>query len=147
MRHLIFVYGTLLRGEVNHHLLGRAEYLGEHRSEPRFTLFALGAYPGAAPGGHTAIAGELYRVGDAGFTRLDRLEDYPRLYQRLLIASPHGRAWIYVYRGRLRDRPVIPSGDWRDLTRGVGSIQAAGVRATRDAKNRRWRTRGAEAQE
>jgi|GEM_PF-5981154 len=31
MRHLIFVYGTLLRGEVNHRQLRGTEWVGEHR--------------------------------------------------------------------------------------------------------------------
>ena len=141
MRHLVFVYGTLLRGEVNHHLLSTAEYVGDHKTEPCFTLFVLGAYPGVAPGGDTAITGEVYRVDAAVMRQLDRLEDYPRLYDRRLIPSPFGRTWIYVYRGRIRDRPVIPSGDWRDLTRQSDSVQAAALRTLRDPKNPRWRVR------
>jgi gamma-glutamylaminecyclotransferase len=121
MRQRVFVYGTLRRGEVNHHLLAGAKYLGNHRTEPRFTMYDLGAYPGLGRGGSTMVAGEVYQVSEAVLCRLDRLEDYPRLYDRVLIASPYGRAWIYVYRGRIRDRPVIRSGDWRTLTGDQGS--------------------------
>ncbi len=141
MRHRVFVYGTLLRGEVNHHLLGGAEFLGPHRTDACFTLYDLGAYPGLSRGGGTAVAGEVYRVGEADMHQLDRLEDYPRLYDRVLIPSPYGRAWMYVYRGRVKDRTVIRSGDWRTLTRDPDSLMAAVVRATRDPKNPRWRTR------
>jgi hypothetical protein len=38
MHHRVFVYGTLLRGQVNHHLLAGAVRLGTHRTAPVFTL-------------------------------------------------------------------------------------------------------------
>jgi gamma-glutamylcyclotransferase (GGCT)/AIG2-like uncharacterized protein YtfP len=146
MGHLVFVYGTLLRGEVNHRLLSAAEYLGDHKTEPRFTLLELGAYPGVVLGGHTAISGEIYRVGEAAMRQLDRLEDYPRLYDRVLISSAFGRTWIYVYRGRIQGRRVIASGDWRDLTQPPDAIQATAVRTLRDPKNPRWRVKSSRSQ-
>ena len=142
MRYLVFVYGTLLRGEVNHYLLSGAEPLGPHRTEPCYTLFHLGAYPGVAPGGGTAIHGEVYGVDGAGLARLDQLEDYPRLYDRRLIPTPFGRAWIYLYRGRLADRPVIPGGDWRAFASDPDSRRSAAIHRTRDPKNRPGIRRG-----
>lgn len=135
MRHRLFVYGTLLRGEVNHCLLGDASCLGPHRTEPRFTLLLLGAYPGLISGGRTAVHGEVYALDDAGLLRLDRLEDYPRLYDRGQIPTPYGRAWVYLYRGRIRDRSVISSGDWRSHSRAGNPTRTAAVRGRRDPKN------------
>lgn len=135
MRHLVFVYGTLLRGEVNHGLLEGADFVGEHRTEPRFTLVRLGAYPGLISGGRTAVSGELYRVDHAGLKALDRLEDYPRLYDRRLLATRFGPAWAYLYRGSVRDRRPIPSGDWRSLSQAATPLRAAAVRGQRDSKN------------
>lgn len=131
--------GTLLAGEVNHHLLSGTELLDPHRTEPCFTMFGLGAYPGVARGGNTPITGELYRIDAKGLERLDRLEDYPRLYDRALIPSPQGPAWIYLYRGRIKDRPVIGSGDWRSLSADAASFRAAAVRTIRGLQNPRWR--------
>jgi gamma-glutamylcyclotransferase (GGCT)/AIG2-like uncharacterized protein YtfP len=139
LHHQVFVYGTLLRGDVNHPLLQGARFLGEHRTRPCFTMYALGAYPGVAGGGRTAVTGEVFRVDGAGLKRLDRLEDYPRLYDRQLIPTPYGRAWIYLYRGDLRDRPVIQGGDWRAFAADPDSFRSAGVRGTRDPKNPRQR--------
>jgi gamma-glutamylaminecyclotransferase len=136
MRHLVFVYGTLLRGEVNHRLLGEAEFLGPHRTASCFSLYLLGAYPGAVRGGGTAIQGEVYAVDGAGLRRLDRLEDYPELYDRRRLSSPYGCAWIYLYRGPVRDRPVIPAGDWRAFAADPDSVRSAGVRRVRDPKTR-----------
>jgi gamma-glutamylcyclotransferase (GGCT)/AIG2-like uncharacterized protein YtfP len=139
MEHRIFVYGTLLRGEVNHHLLRGARFLGEHRTEPRFTLFSLGAYPGLVGGGDTAVLGELYAVDAAGLRRLDQLEDYPRLYDRRLIPTDHGSAWVYLYRGMRRDRPRLAGGDWRSFSR--AGVRAGAARARRDPKNPSHRRR------
>jgi gamma-glutamylcyclotransferase (GGCT)/AIG2-like uncharacterized protein YtfP len=141
MAHLVFVYGTLLRGEVNHRLLAGARFLGEHRTDPCLTLYRLGAYPGAVRGGRTAVSGEIYRVDSATLRLLDRLEDSPRLYKRETLGTPRGAAWVYLYRGRVGGRPVIPSGDWRELTQTPDSPRSAAVRARRDPKNPRQRER------
>ncbi|EXJ15740.1 gamma-glutamylcyclotransferase family protein [Imhoffiella purpurea] len=139
MHHRVFVYGTLLRGDVNHHLLEGAEFLGPHRTAPCFGLYLLGAYPGIARGGTTAVRGEVFRVDGAGLRRLDHLEDYPRLYDRQRIPTPYGWAWIYLYRGSLENRPLIRGGDWRAFAADPDSIRAAGVRSTRDSKTRHRR--------
>lgn len=141
MHHRVFVYGTLLRGDVNHRLLNAAEFLGACHTRPCFTMYALGAYPGVARGGETAIAGEVYRVTDGQLRQLDRLEDYPRLFRRIAIPSPFGRAWIYLFRGSRRDRTRIPSGNWREPANGDNPIRSAAIRQTRDPKNPRWQQR------
>ncbi len=134
MHHRVFVYGTLLSGEVNHHLLAGAQCLGPHRTAPTFTLYRLGTYPGLVRGGVTAVAGEVYRIDGAVLLRLDALEEYPRLYGRLLIPSPYGGTWVYHYRGPIAGKTVIPTGDWRGLTRDPVSVQAGAIRNTRNAK-------------
>ena len=135
MRHRVFVYGTLLRGQVNHGLLADADFLGVHRTEPRFTLFLLGAYPGLVASGSTAVLGEVYRVNDAGLRALDRLEDYPRLYDRKQVQTAYGNAWVYVYRGAVGDRPVVVAGDWRALASTGVPLRAAAIRNRIDPKN------------
>jgi gamma-glutamylaminecyclotransferase len=137
MQHRVFVYGTLLAGEVNHRLLAGARLLGEWLTPPCYTLYDLGAYPGIARGGCTAVVGEVFAIDAGALARLDRLEEYPRLYRREPILTTYGRAWIYLYRGRLADRPTIAGGDWRAFASDPDSYRAAGVRGTRDPKNRR----------
>ncbi len=112
MSDLVFVYGTLRRGEANHHLLMGAEYCGVHLTRPRYRMLHLGTYPGVVAGGSTAIEGEVYRVDTKELVHIDRLEVYPRLYTRKLIPTSWGRAWIYLYRGSRDNRPIVPSGSW-----------------------------------
>ena len=115
----IFVYGTLRRGFRNHALLRNARYLGPHTTGPEFTMLDLGAYPGVVSGGTTPIVGELYALTPRILNRLDVLEDYPSLYTRILVATPRGHAWMYLYRQRPFHRPVVASGDWRRRANGV----------------------------
>ena len=120
MRNLVFVYGTLRSGEVNHHLLAGATYCGKHATLPRYRMLHLGAYPGVVEGGSTVIRGEIYRIDKRQFMWLDRLEAYPTLYKRKLIDTRWGKAWIYLYRGNRNGRMTIPSGDWSGKSRQSG---------------------------
>ena len=107
----VFVYGTLRRGQPNHGWLEGAPCLGECRTAPRYPLVDLGPYPMLGRGGRTAVLGEVYAINRRLLARLDVLEDYPRDYHRALIATPWGRAWVY-----LRQRPPagrrLSGGDW-----------------------------------
>jgi gamma-glutamylaminecyclotransferase len=114
-QHLVFTYGTLLKDEVNHHLLARARFVAEARTEPCFELFDLGSFPAMSTGGGTAVCGEVYAVDDATLARLDHLEGHPKLYQRTRIRL-HGGQEVQTYlmdRARMRGRVLIASGDWR----------------------------------
>ena len=109
----VFVYGTLLAGCNNHHWLQGARKLGDHLTEPRYTLYDLGHYPGVTAGGGTAVAGEVYQVSAAILARLDVLEDYPHEYTRERIDTAFGPAWIYLYRQLPPHARPLPGGDWR----------------------------------
>lgn len=108
---LLFVYGTLLRGEPNHRLLSGARFVGHHATEAAYTMYDLGGYPGVVDEGETAIRGEVYGVNGRTLTVIDRLEEVPVEYLRGGIDTPYGAAWIYLYRGRRRGR-VVRSGTW-----------------------------------
>lgn len=88
MVEFVFVYGTLKRGYVNHRVMEQANgvFLGDAKTSPSvFDLCDLGAFPAVVPGEHR-IAGELYAVPDDGMTPLDRLEGFPRFYDRKLVS-------------------------------------------------------------
>lgn len=112
MKTRVFVYGTLRQGEVNAYLLEGARFLGEHKTLPKYQMYDLGAYPGLVSGGSTAIIGEVYEVDRNQFARLDQLEAYPQLYDRQLIPTQWGMAWVYLYRASLAGRKYVVEGDW-----------------------------------
>jgi gamma-glutamylcyclotransferase (GGCT)/AIG2-like uncharacterized protein YtfP len=110
----VFVYGTLRKSQVNHYLLEGATYHGVFNTQPCYKMFHLGGYPGVVKGGSCSIEGEVYTVDAKIMSYLDRLEGYPYAYTRELITTPWGKAWIYLYRGRLEGRAAISTGVWCD---------------------------------
>ncbi len=100
----VFVYGTLKRGGTNHAYLAGQSFLGAARTQPGFTLYSLGDYPGMvrAPGDTAGVTGELWSVDDATLAELDRLEGLDEgLYERVdvLLApgAPVPSAQTYLY--------------------------------------------------
>ena len=101
---LIFVYGTLKRGDVRAWLLDGQLYRGKAKTLPNYRLFNTGDYPAlveAAPLGlpGRAIIGELWRVDDDCLARLDEEEGVDEgLYERRMIElTDTQHAWTYVY--------------------------------------------------
>ena len=75
MKHRLFVYGTLKRGQGRSALLAGQTFLGEARTEPHYRLYSNGAFPclvEAEDG--VSIQGELWKVDDACLVRLDAVE-------------------------------------------------------------------------
>lgn len=110
---LLFIYGSLLRGEVSAHRMAGATYVGSARTRPLYTLHRVDWYPALATGGVTAVAGELYRVPPAVLAALDAYEgdDYALVEVEL---DDGTRAESYVMASEVaHGLAVIPSGDWR----------------------------------
>lgn len=110
---LVFVYGTLLKGESNHRWLGGARCLGDWTTPPRFTLYDVGPYPVLCVHGMKAVRGEVYVIDRSHLKRLDELEGYPHHYRRDLITTRWGPAWFYFQHGAPARARLIPQGDWR----------------------------------
>jgi gamma-glutamylcyclotransferase (GGCT)/AIG2-like uncharacterized protein YtfP len=112
---LIFVYGTLRRGESNHAELGPARYLEDAWTSASYELVDLGHYPALLEGGDDAVRGELYEVPESWVARLDVFEDVPSLYERKQIEISGASALGYVMRREIAgDAPRIASGDWSE---------------------------------
>jgi gamma-glutamylcyclotransferase (GGCT)/AIG2-like uncharacterized protein YtfP len=117
--HRVFVYGSLLAGLRSHHVMAGARPLGEARTEPRFALLDLGAWPGAVAG-EGALVGEVYAVNSRQLAALDRFEEVPDAFTRERARLADGTdAWLYVLAlegagAALRRRGVAVSGGcWR----------------------------------
>jgi len=114
-QHRVFVYGTLMRREANHHYLRGAIYLGRAQTAPCYRLFSLGSYPVLCLHGRQRICGEVYRVSTAILRQLDRLEEYPHYYRPNKIPTDFGPAWLYFQAQPPAGAVAIASGNWRTV--------------------------------
>ena len=108
----VFVYGTLKRGQRNFHYLQAAEFVGSFSTEAVFSMYVFDDYPAVCEQGHHAIHGEIYLVSDTQFRALDELEWYPDFYQRILIPTDYGEAWIYIVKAELCQGKELIPGNW-----------------------------------
>lgn len=119
----VFVYGTLKKGQPNHHILDSpgCYFIGE-ASLPtdQWEMYNLGAYPAItmATGPCEKIRGEVYEVDEKTFNKLDWLEGYPDLYDRawevIEYDSPKELDWAWVYympKAPTRRTPIL-DGVW-----------------------------------
>jgi molybdenum cofactor cytidylyltransferase len=114
----LFVYGTLMRGGLRHHILRAQRFLREALTLPRYVLYDLGAYPGlvASDGEGQAIYGEMYEVERRLIPALDAIEGAPVLY-RLEPVQIDGEAapvQAYIYRRSIEGLPRFADGRWRN---------------------------------
>jgi len=129
----IFVYGTLMSGEINHDALlsGHILRIEEAAVDGRLFFVAEGAYPYALFG-CGRILGELIRLRpesyDPCLRALDCLEDYEAaqeaesLYLRrtTLVRTRTGEdleAWIYWWNAKEDEGVPIESGSFREFMR------------------------------
>ena len=108
---LVFVYGTLKRGESNHHYLAGQRFVGRARSRPAYRLFELEGFPGlvAAPRDGRSVEGEIWEVDQKCLGLLDDLEGTASgVYARLSIPllPPHDALEVegYLYLGSVEGR-------------------------------------------
>ena len=110
----VFVYGTLKMGRRNNGLLAAATYIGEAKTEPKYTMYSVGYFPYVTEGGQQTIQGEIFDVDEATLNELDALENHPAWYERKVVQTSLGEAWMYIM------PPIhniigteVKSGNWR----------------------------------
>lgn len=123
----LFVYGTLMRGELRHPMIAARAPLRVAPASVAGRLVDLGEYPGLVPcarGGR--VRGELVELEDAreALEELDEVEDFlgygapGSLYRRVVVEArtddgASALAWAYRYLGAHERASEIASGDWR----------------------------------
>lgn len=119
----VFIYGTLLPGQSNHHVA--APFI--IHSEPgsiAARLVDAGDYPAAvrdslARLNDTVVQGQWITIKRAGLAMLDQLEEFYGIeevndYERVWIHDKHNpsiQGWVYVWTDD-RGCPSIKVGDW-----------------------------------
>ena len=114
---LIAAYGTLRSGERNEHFCRNA--ISRRSATISGTLYDTGwGFPAFVLQGKTKVTVELIEISIRDWADVDRLEGYPRLYDRVLtdFRLPDGstvQAWIYIMNHLPETAKVIVSGDWK----------------------------------
>lgn len=110
---LLATYGTLKQGFGNHGVIKDCNFIGKCTTNPEFTMYSVGWFPGIIHNGKTSIQLEVYEVTDENTARrLDQLEGYPNLYDKEIIPTILGNVMIYVYNYPTDRLTEIKSGNW-----------------------------------
>ena len=96
----VAVYGTLKKGQVNHIAIKGAT----HKITQELTgwvMYNLGNYPTIIETGNDCdqIMVEIYEMPKFWMKTLDRIEGYPRMYNRKIVQTEVGKAFIYFWNG------------------------------------------------
>jgi gamma-glutamylcyclotransferase (GGCT)/AIG2-like uncharacterized protein YtfP len=123
----IFVYGTLMHGELRHPTLMDSSIGEGQPASARGTILDLGDYPGMVAGDEGVIHGEVYQIDQVYPTlqTLDTIEGFygydsnHSLFTRTIVQidTEHGPewAWTYVYNKEAgMEYQTVRSGNWRD---------------------------------
>ena len=111
----VFVYGTLMKDEGNHHYLKNSTFLDMATIEG-YEMYSMGGYP-AIIDGNSLIMGELYQVPNTDMPSIDMLEGEGSLYIKRCetVTDSNGNssfAFIYIYNRDCSDLERIPA--WKD---------------------------------
>lgn len=137
-RNLIAVYGTLRKGCSNHRVIEKGVYLGNYESKPIFNMYSLGDhYPALKLNGNTSILFEVYEIDDVNLKSVNALEGYaenndsngkyPNYYDRKIIQTPYGEAYIYIFEGEISNYNKVESGDWKEYLQMESINQMVGL--------------------
>jgi len=120
---MVFVYGSLQRGERNHRMMAGARLLRVAKTAPAFELFDLGSFPAMVARGTVSVVGELYAVDEVLLKRLDVFEGHPRFYRRTEVGLDDGTtAEAYLMaRSDVRGMRPIVCGNWK--ARSAGEVR------------------------
>ena len=111
-KYRVLVYGTLMKGERNHHYMGQAKFITSDLATCD-TDFVMLQFPStSSPGDFSpgvervtkkqtingAIVGEVYEVDENGLASMDDLEQNGIHYKREMVSLTDGsNAWIYIH--------------------------------------------------
>lgn len=94
----VFVYGTLKSGGLVRGLdkFPGATIVGKATTiYPDYDMIDLGSFPGVVLKGTNKIVGEVWEVDAETLELLDQMEGYPAFYDRTVVHTTEGKAWMY----------------------------------------------------
>ena len=113
----LIVYGTLMSGERNHRFCRNAVSINP--CTVTGTLYDTGyGFPAFVPEGEGVVNAELIEIPIEDWAAVDRLEGYPRLYDRQLMQAMladggETTGWVSIMNTLPPMAKIIESGDWK----------------------------------
>lgn len=118
----VAVYGSLREGLHNYRVVSRSKKLGMFESLPQYSMYSVaGNFPALIDKGSTSIVMEVYEIDEKTLNSLDNLEGYispghtSNHYNRDIIDTPYGKAYIYFYSGKTAHMAKVINGDWKSF--------------------------------
>ena len=116
-KHLVFVYGTLRRGDAGAMSIRFPDSQFIAEAKVRGRLYDLGAYPGLRSNeSNSLVVGEVYEVDDELLKRLDDFEatsNYLRKQIEITLGDNRTTCWTYEPNPESYSfSKMITSGDW-----------------------------------
>lgn len=96
----VFVYGTLMRGHGNNHLLKETNGYSYNLARLNgYALYEVASFPGIVAEEGEAVKGELYHIDDQILKALDQLEGEGSLYirKKVMVETDNGDREVYTY--------------------------------------------------
>lgn len=92
----LFVYGTLKQdGRLTLARFPGAKFVSRAETiEELHGMISLGSFPGVIPG-NSRVVGEVWEVDRDTKQQVDRIEGYPTFYNRQIVDTTAGPAWMY----------------------------------------------------
>ena len=116
-KHLVFVYGTLRRGNARAMSVRfpKSKFIAE--ANVSGSLYDLGAFPGLLLNdSNSLVTGEVYEVDDKILKQLDDFEassNYCRKQVEIVLGAERRSCWVYEPNPEFYSlRTLITSGDW-----------------------------------
>ncbi len=113
----LFVYGTLMRGEVNHNVIEGCRFISEATTFKGYSMFDLGEIPIITDDAEVSqIKGELFRVTEDTLREIDDLErSLCKRVEAPVVIHRSGavKAWFYVSTDD-KGGTLVNSGKWRE---------------------------------
>lgn len=122
---LIFVYGSLKEGQLNHRLLemGGAKFVAFDCIKGDWWLADYEHFPGIVRDDAAVdvkVFGEIYEVNAECLAAVDMLEDHPHLFRREKVTTEGGiSVWVYIATDAVADyaSDIIEEGIWQSSDR------------------------------
>lgn len=123
MKELVFVFGTIRKGQPRHYLLEGSNFIGYGVIEGFDLYYIYNLFPGVVDG-KGKVVGEVYEVDQDKLYSLDEAEDVVSIKNidvglskrvKVKVKMDNGKeinAWCYVFIQDLENSPKIESGDW-----------------------------------